>query len=70
MLHNLSSVAVLTVALTLYSIRTHLKNHVFENIMENGVFAPKGANAPFSIIFSRVIKTFKFFLIFFNFVLK
>ena len=37
---------------------------VFENIMENGAFA-LGANAPFSIIFSKVFKILlKFFLIF------
>ena len=36
----------------------------FENIMENGAFA---ANAPISIIFSKVFKTFlNFFLNFFN----
>ena len=41
-----------------------LKYHVFENIMENGAFAKKvqmlhfpfGANAPFSIIFSKTIQ--------------
>ena len=26
----------------------------FENIMENGAFAPSGANAPFSIMFSML----------------
>ena len=41
-----------------------LQYNVFENIMENGAFAPKGANAPFSI-FSKVFKTLsKFFSIF------
>ena len=29
-----------------------LKYYVFENIMENRAFAPRGANAGFSIIFS------------------
>ena len=39
---------------------------VFENIMENQAFAPFGANAPFSIIFSKLFKAFlKFFLNFF-----
>ena len=44
-----------------------LKYHVFEIIMENGVFAPKkilwkvehlhfGVNAPFSIIFSKLFQ--------------
>ena len=27
--------------------------NTFQNIMENGAFAPKRANAPFSIIFQR-----------------
>ena len=45
-------------------------HYVFKNIMENGVFA-LGANAPFSIIFSKVFKTsLKFFLIFFQCCLK
>ena len=48
--------------LTLYSIITPLKNNIFENIMENGVFAP-GASAPFSKVFKTLLK---FFLIFFN----
>ena len=39
---------------------------VFVNIMENGAFAP-GANASFSIIFSKVFKILlEVFLIFFN----
>ena len=46
---------------------TPLKYHVYENIMENGAFALFGANAPFSIIFSKVFKTeLKFFLKFLN----
>ena len=36
--------------------------HVFENIIENG-----GANAPFSIIFSKVFKTLLNFFLFFFF---
>ena len=45
-----------------------LKYYVFENIMENRVFAQI---ARFSIIFSKVFKTLlKFFLTFLNFVLK
>ena len=51
--------------ITLYSIIMPLKYHVFENIMKNGAFA-FGANAPFSIIFSKVFKTLlKFFMIFY-----
>ena len=45
-----------------------LKYHEFKNIMENGAFALEtfGANAPFSIIFSKVFKTLlNFFLNFF-----
>ena len=42
--------------------------------MENQAFAPFGANAPFSIIFSKVFKTclnfLKFFLEFFQCCLK
>ena len=39
--------------------------------MENGAFAPFGANAPFSIIFSKVFQTsLKFFLEFFLCCLK
>ena len=55
--------------------------HVFENIMENGAFAPNimknwricsfGANAPFSITFSNVFKTsLKFFMNFFQYCQK
>ena len=48
-----------------------LKSYVIENIMENGPLAPKGANAQFSIIFSKVFKTLlKYFLKFFQFSLK
>ena len=45
--------------LNLYSIITPLKfhAHVFENIMENKSICSFGANAPFSIIFSKVFKT-------------
>ena len=54
-----------------YSIITPLKYNVFENIMENGAFDASGANAPFSIIFSKVFKTLlKFVLIFFQCYLK
>ena len=39
--------------------------------MENRAFAPKGANALFSIIFSKVLKTlFNFFVDFFQCCLK
>ena len=47
-----------------------LKYNVFENIMENGAFF-LCANAPFSIINSKVIKTLlKFFFIFYLCYLK
>ena len=47
-----------------------MKYHVFENITENGAFA-LGANAPFSIFFSKVFKTvLKFFLNFYQCCLK
>ena len=49
-----------------YSVITSDVIKSFDCIMENGVFA-LGANAPFSIIFSKVFKTLrKFFLLFFN----
>ena len=52
--------------LTLYSIITPLKYLKYENIMENRAFCSIGANAPLSIIFSNVFKTFlKLFLNFF-----
>ena len=44
------------IGLTLYSIILPLKYYVFENIMGNGAFA-FGANAPFSIIFSKIFRT-------------
>ena len=45
-----------------HNVLTPSKYNIFENIMENGAFAP---NAPFSIIFSKALKTLlKFFLIF------
>ena len=34
-----------------------LKYHIFENIMEKGSICSFGANAPFSIIFSKDFKT-------------
>ena len=43
--------------LTLYSIITPLKYHVFENIMENGAFALLEQMLHFFIIFSKVLKT-------------
>ena len=55
--------------LTIYSIIMPLKYHVFQNIMENGAFAPfeKGANVLFSLIFSKVFKfLLSLFLDFFN----
>ena len=34
--------------------KTLSKDYItFENIMKNGAFAPAGANAPFSILFSN-----------------
>ena len=63
------SIPVLKSTITLYFIITPLKYHIFENIMENGAFAKMEhllKNAPFSIIFSKVLKNLlKFFLIFF-----
>ena len=55
-----------------------LKYYVFENIMENGAFALWkmehllfGRNAPFSIILSKVFKTFLIFIfLFFQWCLK
>ena len=44
-------------AFTPQCLLTLMKYHVFGNFMENGAFAPKGANAPFSIIFSKVSST-------------
>ena len=38
---NLKINATVKPVLTLYFIMTPLKYHVFENIMENGAFAPK-----------------------------
>ena len=44
-----------------------LKIHVFENIMVKRAFASNGANALFSIMFSKMFKiVLNFFLIFFN----
>ena len=51
--------------------RIPMQEYVFENIMENGASASFGANAPFSIIFSKVFKTLiKFFLNLFQCCLK
>ena len=58
--------------LTLHSIITPLKYHVYENVMENGAFALSEQMLHFpSIIFSKVFKTlFKIFLDFFQCCLK
>ena len=42
--------------------------NVFENIMENGAFAPKEQNLilPFPFYFQKYIQNFKFFLNFIN----
>ena len=54
------------ILLTLNSMIAPFDAFEMSYIMVNGAFAPKGANAPFSIIFSKVFKTLlNFFLEFF-----
>ena len=39
---------------TLYSIMTPLKYHIFENIMENGAFAPLDQRSNFHNVFKSI----------------